>query len=256
MPTNDTTNWTCYSVAGHSCELFTPTTILEPGRIILYLHDLQERSPKDFPALHKALASAGLPVLAPRIGRTWCLQQQLTRFDDTMSAEDYILGPILDECHRITGETSGGVGLLGYDMGGQAALRLAYRHPEKFPIAAAIAPAIDFNLGMRHGHNWSDGELFDTLWEIFDEPEQARQETAILHVHPLNWPRHQWFVSSRNDERWHDGAVRLNSKLIALGIPHTAILDENNHEDVMSSFVNDAVAFIMKSLDSEGRRVN
>ena len=63
---------------------------------------------------------------------------------------------------------------------------------------AAIAPAIDFHLGMRHGHDWADGELFDTLWEIFDEPEQARQETAILHVHPLNWPRHQWLVSSSN----------------------------------------------------------
>jgi len=106
MPTNASTNWTCYSVAGHSCELFTPPTISEPGRIILYLHDLQERSPKDFPALHKALASVGLPVLAPRMGRTWCLQQQLARFDTTMSAEDYIVGPILDECHHIIGETS------------------------------------------------------------------------------------------------------------------------------------------------------
>ena len=255
MPTNASTTWTCHSVAGHSCELFTPPSITEPGRIILYLHDLHERSPKDFPALHQALASAGLPVLAPRMGRTWCLQQQLARFDATMSAEDYIVGPILDECHRIIGETSGGVGLLGYNMGGQAALRLAYRHPEKFPIAAAIAPAIDFHLGMRHGHKWVDGELFDTLWEIYDEPEQARQETAILHVHPLNWPRHQWFVSNRNDERWHDGAVRLSSKLIALGIPHTAILDESNLKDIVSTFVDDAIAFIMKSLDSEARRV-
>ena len=109
---------------------------------------------------------------------------------------------------------------------------------------------------MRHGHNWIDGELYDTLWEIFDEPEQARQETAVLHIHPLNWPRHQWFVSSRNDERWHDGAVRLSSKLIALGIPHTAIIDENNNEDILSTFVDDAIEFIMKSLDSEARRVN
>ena len=256
MPANASTDWTCYSVAGHSCELFTPPTILEPGHILLYLHDLQERSPKDFPALYKALGSTGLPVLAPRIGRTWCLQQQLNRFDNTMSAEDYILGPIFDECYRITGATSGGVGLLGWEMGGQAALRLAYRHPDKFPIAAAIAPAIDFHLGMRHGHDWADGELFDTLWEIFDEPEQARQETAILHVHPLNWPRHQWLVSSSNDARWHDGAVRLSSKLIALGIPHTAILDENTHEDLVSAFADDAISFIMKSLDAEARRVS
>ena len=99
--------------------------------MILYLHDLQEHSPKDYPALQKALEFAGIPVLAPRIGRSWGLQQTLNRFDAAMSAENYILGPILKECHRIIGECRGGVGLLGYDMGGQAALRLAYRHPGK-----------------------------------------------------------------------------------------------------------------------------
>lgn len=87
---------------------------------------------------------------------------------------------------------------------------------------------------MQRGHEWVDGELFDTLWEIFDEPEQARQETAILHVHPLNWPRHQWFASAGNNNRWHDGAVRLSSKLIALGIPHKAILEANAHDDTTS----------------------
>ena len=148
MSTNASTNWTCYSVAGHSCELFIPPTIVEPGQMILYLHDLQEHSPKDYPTLRKALEFAGLPVLAPRIGRSWGLQKKLIRFDATMSAENYILGPILKECNRIIGECRGGVGLLGYDMGGQAALRLAYRHPGKFPIAAAIAPAIDFHLGL------------------------------------------------------------------------------------------------------------
>ena len=73
MPANASTDWTCYSVAGHSCELFTPPTILKSGRILLYLHDLQEQSPKDFPELYKALESTGLPVLAPHIGRTLSL---------------------------------------------------------------------------------------------------------------------------------------------------------------------------------------
>ena len=250
------TNWSRYSVAGHTCELFQPPTVLIPGRVILYLHDLQERSPTNQPSLHKAFESAGLPVLVPHIGRTWGLQQPLMRFDTKISAEDYLLGPILDECARITGVTSGGVGLLGCEMGGQAALRLAYRHPRKFPIAAAITPAIDFHLGMQRGHEWVDGELFDTLWEIFDEPEQARQETAILHVHPLNWPRHQWFASAGNNNRWHDGAVRLSSKLIALGIPHKAILEAIAHHDTTSVFVPDAIHFIMESLDAEERRID
>jgi S-formylglutathione hydrolase len=95
-------------------------------------------------------------------------------------------------------------------MGGQGALQLAYRHPREFPVVAAIAPAVDF-------HTWHGRGL--PLDEMFPTRESARQETATLHVHPLNWPQHQLFVSDPADAEWFEGCERLASKLVSIGIP-------------------------------------
>lgn len=246
--------WSTIDVAGHACDLFQPASVAAAGRCLLYLHDLDERPPQELTAVRNALETSRLPVMAPRTGRSWWLQHRVERFDLQATPEVFLLGPVLEECQQRFAAGSGGVGLIGLEMGGQGALRLAYRHPAIFPVAAAINPAIDFHLGMRHGHNWDDGELFDTLWEIFPDVEQARQETAILHVHPLNWPRHQWFVSDPADLRWRDGAERLHSKLVALGIPHTALLDPAAG-DVLAAMSDAAVAFVLQALESESRRV-
>jgi S-formylglutathione hydrolase len=143
-------------------------------------------------------------------------------------------------------------------MGGQGALRLAYRHPAVFPVAAAIAPAIDFHKAMREAGEREDGEAYDTLWELFGDVERARQDTAILHVHPLNWPRHQFFASDPDDVHWHDGAVRLHSKLAALGIPHTAALEARGGGHSAAYFdqvAADVLRFILSALDQEARRL-
>ena len=151
-----------------------------------------------------------------------------------------------------------GIALIGTSMGGQGALRLAYRHPAVFPIAAAIAPAIDFHRGMREAGDRDDGELYDTLWQAYGDVERARQDTAILHVHPLNWPRHQCFASDPADIHWHDGAERLHSKLVALGIPHTALLEPRGggHSPVFYDAVaHEIVQFVLTALDAESRHV-
>src|ERR1700728_3951765 len=75
--------------------------------------------------------------------------------------------------------------LLGTSMGGQGALRLAFRHADKFPVVVAMSPAIDFQI------RWREGD--EVLRTIYDAAESARQDTATLHVHPLYWPRHIWF---------------------------------------------------------------
>ena len=247
--------WSTIDVAGHACDLFQPESIAANARCLVYLHDLTGRRPQSIPPVRAAVEAAGLPVLAPRTGRSWWLQQLVERFDRERTPEEFLLGPLLEECQQRFAAGPGGIGLLGLEMGGQGALRLAYRHPGSFPVAAAINPAIDFHLGMRHGHEWDDGELFDTLWEIFPDVEQARQETAILHVHPLNWPRHQWFASDPANRRWRDGAERLASKLIALGIPHTALFDQPASGDFLTAAAEAAVQFVASALDAESRRV-
>ena len=99
-----------------------------------------------------------------------------------------------------------------------------------------------------------DAEHLDHYGDV----ERARQDTAILHVHPLNWPRHQCFASDPADTHWYDGADRLRSKLIALGIPHTALLEApggchgQEHDNRVSP---EMMRFILAALDQESRRL-
>ena len=179
-------------------------------------------------------------------------------FDARVTPERFVLEAIVAEIGSRFGVQPPGIGLVGIGMGGQGVLRIAYRHPQVFPIAAAIAPAIDFHLGMRQAADRDDGELFDTLWEAFGDVERARQDTAILHVHPLNWPRQQWFASSPADHHWHDGAQRLHSKLMALGIPHESVLEGLPGEDAAAfeaRVATAAIEFLVSSLDKESRRI-
>lgn len=254
MSSSTSAGWSTIEVGGQACDLFQPAAVAARGQCLVYLHNLLGQPPQSIPPVRAAVEAAGLPLLAPNTGRSWWLQHRVERFDRFHTPESFLLGPVIEECRQRFAAGPGGVGLLGLEMGGQGALRLAYRHPAVFPVAAAINPAIDFHLGMRHGHDWDDGELFDTLWEIFPDVEQARQETAILHVHPLNWPRHQWFASDPGNLRWRDGVERLDSKLIALGIPHTAAFDLPA-DDFLAAASGAAVAFVRQALASESRRV-
>lgn len=250
-------HWSRVTVAGHPCGVFEPPEAL-PGRAVVMLHDLDGVPWSRSDDLRAAVESAGLPTIAPLTGRSWWLDRIMPAFDRTMSPERFVRDAIVAEIGARFGVQPPGIALLGVGMGGQGALRLAYRHPGVFPIAAAIAPAIDFHLGMRHAADRDDGELFDTLWETFGDVERARQDTAILHVHPLNWPRHQWFASSPDDLHWHDGASRLHGKLVALGIPHEAVLEPLPGESEAAferRMAAAAVTFVVNALDKESRRI-
>jgi len=250
-------HWSLIDVAGHPCELHAPPGAM-PGRAVVYLHDLDGRTPSQLDAVRAAFEAAALPVVAPRTGRSWWLDRAMPGFGDGSTPERFVCHTIVADIAARFGVRPPGIALLGCGMGGQGALRLAYRHPGVFPIAAAVAPAIDFHLGMRQAAERDDGELFDTLWQTFGDVERARQDTAILHVHPLNWPRQHWFASSPDDVFWHDGAARLRSKLVALGIPHEAVLEAAPGEGQGAferRMAGAAVAFVVAALDREARRI-
>jgi S-formylglutathione hydrolase FrmB len=258
-------HWSGIDLAGHPCEVFAPP---EPraGMAVIYLHGVRGRLLQDLVGLRDALEAAAIPVVAPRTGRSWWIDRIVPAFDPQVTPERYVVDTVRAEVARRFGVAAPGIALVGTSMGGQGALRLAYRHPTLFPVAAAIAPAIDFHRAMREAGTRDDGELYDTLWQVYGDVERARQDTAILHVHPLNWPRHQCFASDPADEHWHDGAARLREKLAALGIPHTALLDRRVDEATAAAggahgpAFYDAVApeivrFIVDALDAEARRI-
>src|SRR5262249_55494698 len=98
----------------------------------------------------------------------------------------------------------------------------------------------------------------ETLAEMYADREAARQDTATLHVHPLNWPRNIWFCCDPADVRWHESAERLRMKLAALGIPHEVDLDTTGGGhgfDYYNRMAERAIGFIAARLDSEQARV-
>src|SRR5690606_12435864 len=142
------------------------------------------------------------------------------------------------------------IALLGTSMGGQGALRLAYQFPDTFPVCAAISPAIDFHRRLDEGD--------EILGAMFEDREAARQETAILHIHPLNWPRHQFFCCDPTDVRWYEGVDRLHMKLNSLGVPHECDLETTGGGhgfEYYSLMATKAIEFLVRGLDRERLRL-
>ena len=141
------------------------------------------------------------------------------------------------------------IGLQGISMGGQGALRLAFKHPSLFPVVAGIASALDYH------DLYGQGMPLDDLYE---SKEQCRQDTAILHVHPAQYPGHIFFCVDPDDERWFRGNDRLHEKLSALGMPHEADLTTRagGHSwDYFNHMAERVERFIAAGLEQESRRL-
>jgi S-formylglutathione hydrolase len=134
-------------------------------------------------------------------------------------------------------------------MGGQAALRLAFKYPKLFPVAAGISSAIDY-----HEVYGQDAELE----AMYDSKEQCRQDTAPMHIHPNEYPPHILFCIDPTDWPWFRGNDRLHEKLSALGIPHAhdLITETGGHSwEYFDHMGERAVRFIHEGLTSEARRL-
>jgi S-formylglutathione hydrolase len=134
-------------------------------------------------------------------------------------------------------------------MGGQGALRLAFKHPRLFPVVAAISSAIEYH------ECYGQGTPLD---EMYDSKEQCRQDTAILHVHPSHYPPHIFFCIDPTDTAWFRGNDRLQEKLAALGVPHEVDLTTRagGHSwDYFNHTAGRAVRFVNAGLEQEGRRL-
>jgi len=157
--------------------------------VAIYLHGVHLNRLNDKPAFMDEFDRHGLAVVAPQTKRSWWTDKICLEFDRGISAQRHVMENILPFVESRLGTKPPRIGLLGTSMGGQGALRLSYKFPQRFPVVAAISPAIDFHL------RYNEGD--ETIPQMYPDPEAARQDTAILHVHPLNWPRHQFFAAIR-----------------------------------------------------------
>ena len=243
--------WTEHSVASHPCHVYEPPRRHATGGVVLYLHGVHLQTLHDHQAFADGFNRHGLVCVAPMTGPTWWVERITAAFDSRFSPVEHLLANVLPFIAERFGATPPRIGLLGTSMGGQGALRLAYKRPDMFPVVAALAPAIDYHLRLREGD-----EILSALYD--DDEEQARQDTALLHIHPLNWPRHQFFACDPADARWFPSVDRLQMKLSSLGVPHECDLVTSGGGHGFAYYnclAEKAIGFLAERLEREQRRL-
>jgi pimeloyl-ACP methyl ester carboxylesterase len=244
-------NWSEVEVAGHNCRVFEPAVRNLHGYVVIYLHCSHSASLRGYPAFVRELERFGLRVVEPVTGQSWWTDRIWPEFDPRISVEQYVRKHVVNYARERWGSRPPRLALLGVSMGGQGALRMAYKYPDIFPTVAAISPAIDYQKRIEEG-------VDPGLDFIYRDAEEARQDTATLHIHPLNWPRNQFFCCDPADTRWHDSADRLRMKLWSLGIPFECDLETEagGHSfEYASHMAERAVGFLAQRLEQERLRV-
>ncbi len=241
--------WSEIKVAGKTVEIYEPPAAKKPRFGLLFLHPYGLETLRGRPAYTMLLDQFQVGCVCPHVGRSWWVDRVCPEFDATLTAEQHVLAnvvPLFRERWRLGPR---GIGVFGISMGGQGALRLAFRHPQLFPAAAGIASAFDFH------ELYGQGSPLD---DIYDSKEQCRQDTAILHLHPAHWPPHLYFCIDPDDVAWYRGNDRLHEKLSALGIPHTIDLTTQAGRPSWPYFdrmAEPVVRFLIEGLEKESRRL-
>jgi S-formylglutathione hydrolase FrmB len=243
-------NWTEIEISGHACDVFEPSAASEHGYVVIYLHGVHLERLVDKPAFTGAFEQYGLRAIAPCTQRSWWTDRLCEEFDPQITAERHLLDNVLPYINSRWASAPPRIALLGTSMGGQGALRFAFKYPDTFPIVAALAPAIDYQLRWQEGH--------EPLRQMYRDAEAVRQDTATLHVHPLYWPRNTWFACDPADVPWHESAERLRMKLAALGVPHECDLETSGGGhgfEYYNRMAGRALEFVVGSLERERTRV-
>jgi pimeloyl-ACP methyl ester carboxylesterase len=227
--------WNRITIAGKPVDVFDPPHALPFA--LLYLHDELGATPATNPILTAKLHAHHLRCIAPITGRSWWVDRIAPAFDPALTPERHLLDNVAQWIESAWKLAPRAVAVAGVGMGGQGAVRLGLRHPARFPIVASLEGAFDFH------EQYGRGTPLD---DLYDSREQARQDTAVLHVHGHDWPPHIWFACSPSSDRLR-GNDRLHEKLAAIGVPHTAELD--------GADVGTMLAFILSALARESRRL-
>lgn len=200
--------WTTTPLAGKSCDILEPSA--PAVGVVLFLHGYDNVTLKDNAAYTAALERTQLVCVCPHGTGCWWTDKIFPPFDPTLSPIAFLREPLRTAIVEKWPDAGKWIAVTGVEMGGQGALQLSYRAARTFPVVAAISPKVDFETWYGQG---------TTLDEIFSDREAARQQTATLHLHPLNWPRQQLLLCDPADQYCLDGVVTLASKLFSTGIP-------------------------------------
>ena len=238
--------WNHLDLAGKPADVYDPPD--RPRFGLIYLHSFGLESLRGRTAFTALFDELRLVCVCPSGAHSWWDDRVCAEFDARLTPERYILDHVLPFFRERWRLDARAVGLFGVSMGGQGALRLAFRHPDTFPVVAAISSAIEYH------ELYGQGMALD---EMYDSKEQCRQDTAPMHVDPGHFPAHVFFCSDPADE-WCRGNDRLHEKLSALGVPHEYDLTTRagGHSwEYFDHMADRVIRFLNAGLDHQSRRL-
>ncbi|MEJ7592972.1 MAG: alpha/beta hydrolase-fold protein [Planctomycetaceae bacterium] len=208
--------WHTKSLDGRRVDIFVPQIETPPQAAVLFLHGHGRVLLNENLIFSRLFQQHGLVAVCPDGGRSWWLDVLCREFDTEQTPQHWLVNSVVPFIERSFSVTTPRIALLGVSMGGQGVLQLAFRYATKFPVVAAIAPAVDFY------QLYGSGIPLDSM---FSDKEAARQASVVLNLHPLAWPRYQFFCCDPADTEWFDGAALLGMKLSSSGILHERDLE-------------------------------
>ncbi len=229
--------WSRLEIDGKSCEVFEPQGA--PRFALLWLHDEDAASPPA--ALTAFLEKESLACAAPFVARSWWVDRVCPEFDPVQSAERHLIENVVPWTQARWNLAPRAIAVAGIGMGGQGAVRLGLKYPDRFPVVASLNGAFDFH--DRHGHG-------TPLDDMYESRERARQDTAVLQLDPYRWPPHIWFACDPASE-WFRGNDRRHEKLRAYGVPHMIDFQMTGADPGLETMVG----FVVKGLERESRRL-
>jgi len=240
--------WSQIDVAGKPADVYEPAGAA-PRFGVLFLHAYDGRSLRDQAAFTALFDAFHMACLCPLALHTWWADRVCPTFDPRLTAEQHLLQnvfPVFRERWLLEPRS---IALLGVSMGGQGALRLAFKDPLTFAVGAGIAATIEYH------DLYGQGLPLD---EMYDSKEQCRQDTAPMHIHPSRFPPHLFFCCDPDDAHWYRGNDRLHEKLNALGVPHEVDLTTQAGGHTWGYFNHMAdrvVRFLHAGLEQQSRRL-
>lgn len=242
--------WSSESIAGRMADVFVPSGSVRAVLLFLHPHGNETLAhPAARSVWTPLLDAAGLACCCPEASGTWWSSRIYTPFDSRLSAEMFLVEHVAAWMADRWRLSQRAIGVAGISMGGQGALRLGFKYPERFPIVASIAGAIDYHLCF---------DEYPELPQMYRSREHCRQDTATLHVTSSQTPRHIWFACDPRDRVWYPGNDRLHEKLNAIGVAHTADLGTSlgGHSwDYFNAMARPMLDFITTALVQESRRL-
>jgi S-formylglutathione hydrolase len=169
--------------------LTPPEAGSSPLALVLLLHGgngSRDLLAQTRPAIEQAWADGRLApavVVTPSCRRSFYMNFR----DGSERWEDVVLGPIVDAARRDHGATDdpARTAVAGISMGGMGALRIAFKHPERFAAVVGmepgIEPALSFGEIDLEDRFWRDDALFEQIYGApVDEAYWAENNPANL----------------------------------------------------------------------------